>query len=111
MSEEKHRLFGKIGVADFFVIALGASACSNVASLFTRDPQTLIFLSYSAMLLGALLSKYIVVVILRYIDDHFGDNPKKPVLVRVAYAILLVLLLAAYVVAQSALQDHIGRHS
>ena len=109
MSEEKHSLFGKLGIADFFVIALGASACSNFASLLTRDPQTVIYLGYSAMLLGALLSRYIAVVVLRYIDDNFGDNPKKHVLVRVAYMILLVLLFAAYFVAQSALQDHIGR--
>lgn len=111
MSEEKHSLFGKLGVADFFVVALGASACSNVASLFTRDPQTLIYLGYSAMLIGALLSRYIVVIVLRYIDENFGDNPKKSVLVRVAYAILLVLFFAAYFVAKSALQDHIGRHA
>lgn len=107
MSQENIRLFGKLGIADLLAIGLGASACSNIASLFTRNPQTVIYLAITAALLGALAIRYGIVSVIRYIDRNFGENPKKVVLVRISYLLIVVALFFANFVTKIALENHI----
>lgn len=100
-------VFGKIGAADFFALLLGAGAFSNMAILFTRNPQTIMYLGYGAMILGALATRYVMVSMVRYINLNFGENEKRGVLVKVGYAICFVILIAVFVLSKIALDEHV----
>lgn len=108
MNPEAIRVFGKLGVADLLAIGLGASACSNLASLFTRNPQTTAYLTLIGALLGALAIRYGIVSVLRYIDKNFGENPKKVVIVRIAYSAIIVAVFFANLFTRIALENHIA---
>lgn len=108
MNQENIRVFGKLGIADLLAIGLGASACSNFASLFTRNPQTIVYLALIGALLGALAIRYGIVSVLRYIDKNFGENPKKVVLVRIAYTAIIVVVFFANFFTKIALENHIA---
>jgi hypothetical protein len=106
-SQESAKLFGKIGVIDFFVIAFGAGICFNFAMLLTHNPQSVVYLGPGAMLVGAFISRYAMVVINRYINTHFGEAPKKGLLVKIAYFICFAILIVAFATSKIALEQHV----
>lgn len=108
MNQEKIRVFGKLGIADLLAIGLGASAFANFASLFTRNPQTVVYLALTAALFGALAIRYGIVLVIRYIDRNFGENPKKAVFVRIAYVVIIVAVFFANFFTKIALENHIA---
>jgi hypothetical protein len=106
-TQESPKLFGKIGIADFFVIAVGAGVCSNFAMLLTRNPQTTVYLGYGAMLAGAFITRYALVVITRYIHTHFDNTQRKELLIKIAYFICFVILIFAFTASRAALEQHV----
>jgi hypothetical protein len=107
-SEQNPSIFGKIGIADFFALLLGAGTFSNVAMLFSRDPQTVVIIGYSAMILGALATRYVMVSMVGYINTQFGAHEKRGVLIKSGYAICFFVLVVAYVFSKIVLDEHIG---
>lgn len=106
-TQEKTKLFGKIGLADFCVIAVGAGTCSNLASQLTRDPQTVVYLGSGGMLLGALASRYVMVLILEYIETKLQNNPKKGLFIKIAYLAFFLILAATFTLSKISLDQHI----
>ena len=101
------RFFGRMGVADFFMVLLGGGAFSNIAMMMTRNPQAIAYLGSIAMILGAVTTRYIMVALVRYINLNFGENDKRSVLVKIGYLICFVILVAAFVLSKIALDEHI----
>jgi hypothetical protein len=106
-TQENPKFFGKIGLADLCVIAVGAGTLSNFASLFTRDPQTVIYLGYGGMLLGALASRYAIVKIIGYINANFENNPKKSFFVKIAYLLGFLVLAATFAISKVTLDQNV----
>lgn len=106
-TQEKKGFFGKIGLADFCVIAVGAGTCSNLASQFTRDAQTVVYLGYGGMLLGALASRYAIVLILEYIETNFQNNPRKGLFTKMAYLAVFLILATTFALSKVSLDQHI----
>ena len=106
-SQQNPRVFGKIGIADFFALLLGAGTLSNIAMLFSRDPQAVVFIGYGAMILGALATRYAIVSMVTYINTQFGAHEKRGVLIKAGYAICFFILVVAYVFSKIVLDEHI----
>lgn len=105
--QESAKLFGRIGIADFFVILFGAGICYNFAMLLTRNPQTIVYLAPGAMLVGAFISRYAMVVINRYINAHFGEGPKRELSVKIAYFICFAILILGFSASQIVFKQHV----
>lgn len=106
-TQVKTKFFGKIGLADFCVILVGAGTCSNIASQFTRDPQSVVYLGYGGMLLGALASRYLMVSILEHVGSRFESSPKKGIFVKMAYLAVFIFLTATFALSKISLDQHI----
>ena len=106
-TQQNPRVFGKIGIADFFALLLGAGTFSNTAMLFSRNPQTVVIIGYGAMILGALATRYAIVSMVCYINANFGTNEKRGVLIKTGYAICFFVLVVAYVLSKIVLDEHV----
>lgn len=106
-NSERPKLFGKIRLGQIALLLIGSQVFSNFAMLLTRNPNLVVILGYSAMIVGAFVTRFCNVKAVGYIIDNFDENPRRAAVIKIYYTAFSILLIALWFFSKSALEQHV----